>query len=183
MLRFLKNLIAERNSAEIRRNSRGVYTLHPRSNSQDRLFISVRIPYPSFGGQPLFVLSRSNWHCQYQSTARPNPIRPDMTPLSAYISNPLTIITGLSGSLEPFQLRIFFDKRSGFTGWRWAATDAVSIFITDSISDDSQSTIDLAGSDKWYEAESFDERILLRGDCKFGPHETDEDINRRQHNR
>lgn len=182
-MRSIWNIFTKRASESVRRNSRGFYTVFPRANAEDRLFLKAKITYPESAGQPLFVLSRGNWHCQYQSTAEPNSYAWRNNDWSHHL-NSVMITTGLSGSLEPFQLRVFFIKSGMGGNWGWKPTDAEAVFITDVIDfnlNKSPFTIDLLGSDKWYEADSFDKGLLLCGNGKCGPRETEENARRRLH--
>lgn len=168
---------------EILRNGRGLYTILPRANPEDLLSLKVGISYPDFSAQPLFVLSRGNWHCQYQSASKANMFSWRNNDRS-HQPNPVIITTGLSGILEPFQLRIFFMNNGFICDWSWKPTDASYVLFVDSIesgSDKHQSTINLSGSDKWYEADTYEKGLLLRGNGKFGPHETEENARRRFH--
>jgi hypothetical protein len=100
--------------------------------------------------------------------------------------NQVIITTGLSSSLEPFELRIFFLKSSGGLSfdWRWETSHGSCVVIEDLkdfCPDGHRSIINLSGSDKWYEADTYEKGLLLRGNGKFGPHETEENARRRLH--
>jgi hypothetical protein len=176
-------LFKSRTSDGLRRYSRGLYTIYPKSNSEDRLFLKVKIRHPrEISEHPLFVLSRGNWHCQYMSSAKPCMHAWRNNDYSAWPES-VMITTGLSGNLEPFRLRIFYMK-SYFTNWWWRPTNAIDVCITNPSDSDflkPHLIIDLKGSKKWYEADSFDKGLLLKGEGKFGPHETEENRMRRFH--
>ena len=170
--------------------SSGFYRITPQNLSDGRLYIELSThTHNMYSEQPIFVLSRNHWHCQFQERIKEDPFA-----YRNHVLRPakktILLTTGLERSQDPFVLRIFLGNNiHNLTAWQlsdgqntawkrlWSDQFSVTLLHQDMFYPDtsnrgileysdggesiyeSKIVIDLKGSDKWYQATSFDEKL------------------------
>ena len=145
---------------DVIRKSCGVYEITPPKNDCDKLHLFIDLSY-SEPKTLLFVLSRNRWHCQYEIHA--SAIERHRNDTRGAVRPFLYITTGLSGSLDKFEMRVFSRKSVIFgRGWRYKSHD-FQILVRNLAPQNAPFSVDMKDSPNWYEASSFQERLKLRG--------------------